>query len=88
MAKKTMKLSEYIEWRGLDRKEFAEHLGVNYATIWNICEGYPPSFDVALKIIDYTKNLVTIYDLAPTKKRKYRCNKKVHLAENEATSTC
>jgi 3,4-dihydroxy 2-butanone 4-phosphate synthase / GTP cyclohydrolase II len=58
-----MKLSEYIEAKGIKRGEFAQSIGVTGGWITSLCDGTGwPSREVAEKIASVTDGAVTAND--------------------------
>lgn len=72
-----MKLKEYIQKFCINRKKFADAIGVSTQTVDRIQRGNDTSVSIANKIFDLTEGKVTCRDLQPTVPfSKSLCNKK------------
>lgn len=66
-----MDLKDYLESRCLSRKEFADLVGINVASVTNYILGHRrPILEIALKIQEATQGKVSAADLLKPKKRK------------------
>ena len=63
-----MNLSEWLDWKGINRSEFAKRVGVSPAAITGWCDGtFWITKDNAQRIYDETDGAVTPTDLMHTK---------------------
>jgi transcriptional regulator with XRE-family HTH domain len=66
-----MKLADWIEAKGIKRKDVAEFLGVKPSYVTNLCSEEPswPSRDIVVKLGELTAGKVSASDFLP-KRRK------------------
>ncbi len=60
-----MRLSEYLQERGITKREFAKRAGINTQTLYNILWGREPRLTIACKIIKASEGKITFEELIP-----------------------
>lgn len=60
-----MRLSEYLQERGITKREFAKRAGINTQTLYNILWGREPRLTIACKIIRASEGKISFEELIP-----------------------
>ncbi len=60
-----MRLSEYLQERGITKREFAKRAGINTQTLYNILWGREPRLSIACKIIKASEGKISFEELIP-----------------------
>jgi transcriptional regulator with XRE-family HTH domain len=73
-----MKLADWIEAKGIKRKDVAEFLGVTPQYVTNLCSKEPswPSRDVMAKLGELTAGMVSASDFLPVRAEIYSAAKR------------
>lgn len=68
--RKTSRLFEYAWRHGLTIRSLSRLMGMNYASLNRIANGYDCLLSSAYQIVEFSKGEITYKDLLPTKEKK------------------